>query len=140
MAYSLNDVYRYLRMVMRFNGVIVGLGLGSLLAFAPKGALDAWGIFEAGPVWPVRLAGGLLITLGVMLLLAAGERIVNGPSMAAMCLGNGFVALVLLIAYLQQDLASLNLFGRVLLIIVFVACLFGAFFPVQYLRAEYRAS
>ena len=139
MAYSLNDVYRYLRIVMRINGVVVGLGLGTLLAFAPKNALAAWGVYAAGPVWPVRLAGGLLITLGVLLLLSAQERIVGGPSMAAMSLGNGVLALVLLVAYLQQDLAMLSLFGRLLLIAVFVLCLVGAIFPLQYLRAEYRS-
>jgi hypothetical protein len=138
-AYSLNDVYRYLRLVMRINGVVVGLGLGLLLVVSSRGGLSAWGVFEAGPIWPVRLAGGLLITFGVMLILSAGERIVGGPSMVAMSLGNSVVALVLLVAYLQRDLATLSLFGRLLLIVVFIACLLGALFPLQYLRAEYRS-
>lgn len=139
MAYSLNDVYRFLRLVMRIDGVIVGLGLGLLLSGAPRSALAEWGVHAAGPVWPVRLAGGLLITLGVLLLLSAQERIVGGPSMVAMSLGNGVIAFVLLIAYLQQELAMLNLFGRLLLVVVFVVCLIGAVFPVHYVRAEYRA-
>lgn len=138
LAYSLNDAYRYLRVVMRIDGFTVGMGLGLLLSTAPRTALAAWGVYGAGPVWPVRLAGGLLVVMGVMLLLAAQERIVGGPSMVAMSLANGVVALVLLVAYLQQELAMLNLFGRVLLIVVFVICLLGAVFPLHYVRAEYR--
>jgi hypothetical protein len=138
LAYSLNDVYRFLRVVMRIDGLVVGLGLGLLLSSAPMPALAEWGVYAAGPVWPVRLAGGLLITLGVMLLLAAQERIVGGPSMVAMSLGNAVLALVLLIAYLQQELAMLGVFGRVLLIAVFVTCLISAVFPLHYARAEYR--
>jgi hypothetical protein len=101
LAYSLNDVYRFLRVVMRIDGVIVGFGLGLLLAIASRSALADWGVYAGGPVWPVRLAGGLLITLGVMLILSAQERIIGGPSMVAMSLGNAVIALVLLLAYLQ---------------------------------------
>lgn len=125
---------------MRVNGLFVGFGLGLLLSVAPRAALTRWGVYaSAGPLWPVRLAGGLLITLGVMLLLAAQERIVSGPSMVSMSLGNGVIAIVLLTAYLQQDLAALNVFGRLLLIVVFVICLIGAVFPLHYARAEYRS-
>ena len=140
LAYSLNDVYRFLRVVMRIDGVVVGLGLGLLLTVSPQSALAEWGVHTAGPVWPVRMAGGLLLTLGVLLLLSAQERIVGGPSMVAMSLGNSVVALVLLAAYLQHELAMLNLFGQLLLIAVFVTCLIGAVFPLHYVRAEYRAA
>jgi hypothetical protein len=140
LAYSLNDVYRFLRVVMRVDGVVVGFGLGLLLTVSPRSALVEWGVHMAGPVWPVRMAGGLLLTLGVLLFLSAQERIVGGPSMVAMSLGNAVIALVLLAAYLQQELAMLNLFGQMLLIAVFVTCLIGAVFPLHYVRAEYRAS
>lgn len=137
MAYSLNDVYRFLRIVMRLNGATVGLGLGLLLLAAAKGDLAAWGVFSGGPIWPVRMAGGLLAALGVTLLLAAQERIVSGPSMVGMSLANALLAGVLLLAYLQQEFVMLNLSGRLLLVGIFVMCLIGAIFPLRYVRAEY---
>ena len=139
MAYSLNDVYRYLRLVMRIDAVVVCFGLGALLAVLPGSTLSAWGVYVEGAIWPMRLAGGLLLTLGLMLLLSSGERIVGVPSMIGMSLANGIIAVVLLVAYLQQDFAMLSLLGRILLICMFVVCLVSALFPVHYLRAEYQA-
>lgn len=138
MAYSLNDAYRYLRVVMRVDGIIVGLGLGVLFAFFSRVALANWGVYTAGPVWPIRLAGGLLLTFGVLLLFAAQDRHMPASILLAMTLGNGIVALTLLVGYLQGEWIYLNLFGRLLLVVVFVVCLAGALFPLQYLRAEYQ--
>lgn len=139
MAYSLNDVYRFLRMVMRLNGITVGFGLGLLLLITSRDDLAAWGVYGGDTIWPVRMAGSLLAALGVMLLLAAQERIVSGPSMVAMSLANALVAVVLLMAYLQQELAALNPLGQALLIAIFLMCLIGAVFPLRYVRAEYVA-
>lgn len=139
MAYSLNDVYRFLRVVMRLNGLTVGFGLGLLLLVPSQSTLAAWGVFTGDTVWPLRMAGGLLVALGTMLLLAAQERIVSGPSMVGMILANALVAGVLLLAYLQQELAALTVLGRLALIAVFVLCLIGAIFPLRYVRAEYVA-
>ena len=74
-----------------------------------------------------------------MLLLSSQERIVGIPSMVGMSLGSSIVAIILLVAYLQQEFATLGLFGRMMLIAVFVVCLVSALFPVHYLRAEYQA-
>jgi hypothetical protein len=139
LAYSLNDVYRYLRLVMRIDAVVVCFGVGALLAIVSSPTLSAWGVYVEGPIWPMRLAGGLLLTLGIVLLLSSGERIVGVPSMIGMSLANGIVAVVLLVAYLQHDFAMLSLPGRLLLICVFIVCLVSALFPVHYLRAEYQA-
>lgn len=139
MAYSLNDVYRYLRMVMRLNSLTVGFGLGLLFLAPSQGTLAEWGVFAGGAIWPLRLAGGLLVALGVLLLLAAQERIVSGPSMVGMSLANAVVAGVLLLAYLHQELAALSVLGRLVLVAVFVMCLIGAIFPLRYVRAEYVA-
>jgi NAD(P)-dependent dehydrogenase (short-subunit alcohol dehydrogenase family) len=139
LAYSLNDVYRYLRVVMRIDAFVLGAGLGLLLAVTPSKLLAAWGVYVAGPMWPVRLAGGLLITVAVMLFLSSQDRIVGVSSMIGLCLGNGIVSFVLLVAYLQQQFTTLGLFGRLLLILVFVVCLVSTLFPVHYLRAEYQA-
>jgi hypothetical protein len=139
LAYSLNDVYRYLRVVMRVDALVLGAGLGPLLALVPAKALSAWGVYLTGPMWPVRLAGGLLITLAVTLFLSSQDRIVGIPSMVGLSLGNAVLAVVLLVAYLQQQFVMLGFFGRILLILVFVVCLVSTLFPVHYLRAEYQA-
>jgi hypothetical protein len=52
--------------------------------------------------------------------------------------GNGLFAGVVLISYLQQDLANLTPVGLGALIVVFVIALIGAVTPLRYLRAEYR--
>ena len=139
MAYSLNDIYRYLRVAMRIDAMVVGLGLGLLLAVTPRSALENWGVYAAGPLWPMRMAGGLLLTLGVLLFLSAQERAISAPAMVAMTMGNAFVAITLLAAYLQHDLVMLNLLGQLLLIGVFIVCLASILFPLNYLRAEYQA-
>lgn len=138
MAYSLNDVYRPLRVVMRLNGVVIGLGLGLLLLVTPGDWWLAWGLHTGGAIWMGRLAGALLVALGVTLLLAAQERIISGPVMAGMALANGLAAIVLLMAYLQQELVGLNWLGRIGLIIIFAFCLVGAVFPLRYVWAEYQ--
>jgi len=138
LAYSLNDAYHYLRLVMRVDAVVVGFGLGLLLLIPPRAALTHWGVYVSGPGWPVRLVGGLLLTLGVMLILSASERVVPVSAMFAMALGNGFVAIVLLVAYLQQELALLGVVGQLGLIVVFAVCLVAAIFPLIHIRQEYH--
>ncbi len=138
MAYSLNDAYHYLRLVMRIDAIVVGIGLGLLLLLPPRVALENWGVYASGPVWPVRLAGGLLLTLGVMLILAALERVVPVSDMIAMALGNGFVAIVLLVAYLQHELTLLGIVGQLGLIMVFAVCLVATIFPLSHIRQEYQ--
>ena len=45
---------------------------------------------------------------------------------------------MLLLAYLQQDLADLTPVGLGALLVIFVIALIGAVAPLRYLRAEYR--
>ena len=139
MAYSLNDVYRYLRIAMRIDAIVVGLSLGLLLAVFPRSALTNWGVYAEGPVWPIRMAGGLLLTLGVLLFLSAQERTISAPVMVAMTMGNTLIAFTLLVAYLKHELAMLNLLGQLLLIVMFIVCLVSALVPLNYLRADYQA-
>jgi hypothetical protein len=47
------------------------------------------------------------------------------------------MAIVLLIAYLQQELAALTLIGQLVLVAIFLLCLIGAVFPLRYLRIDY---
>jgi hypothetical protein len=137
MAYTLTDPFRSLRTVLRISGTTMAI-CGAGLLFAPISRLAAWGVAGAGPTWPVRLAGALLITLSVTYLLTAGERRVATPGMVACVLGNGLVAVVLFLAYFRQELTNLSWIGLAVLIIVFVVSLIGAVAPLRYLRAEYR--
>ena len=113
MAYSLNDLYGGLRFVMRVNGAVLGLGLGPVLLIWP-GRVAATA--EPGSdvvLWPLRLAGGLLLTYGVMLLLAAQERVIGSAGKVGMMVGNAVVALVLLVGYLQGEFGGLRLLGQI---------------------------
>ncbi len=58
MAYSLNDLYSGLRSVMRMNGLVVGLGMGVLLLFFPRGVLSTAGLTTGEALWPYRMIGG----------------------------------------------------------------------------------
>lgn len=58
--------------------------------------------------------------------------------MVTCSVGNGLLAIVLLLAYLQQDLANLTPVGLGVLLVIFVIALVGAVVPLRYLRAEYR--
>jgi len=137
MAYTLSDPFRSLRIVLRLCGAVMAL-LGLALLLAPMGALANWFTLAASPLWPLRLAGGGLLTLGIYYLLASSERILGLPVLVTCALGNGLAAIILVTAYLQQDLAGLTWLGQLLLILVFMIYLVGAVTPLRYLRAEYR--
>ncbi len=136
MAYTLTDQFRPLRLAMRLNGIVIGLGLGFLLLLTPRITLVAWGIFTGPAFWPLRMAGGVLFGLGVLFLLSASQEVNNPPLLLAMLIINTLLAVVLLIAYLQQEFAHLALGGRFLLILIFAFCLAGALAPLRYLRTE----
>jgi hypothetical protein len=136
LAYSLNDLYSGLRSVMRVNGLVIGLGVGLLLLF-PQGLMTAAGLYMGEALWPYRLAGGMLIALGLLLLLSAQERIVSAASMITMIIANGAMAVVLVVGYLQGEFAGLQLLGQIALVLIFLICLVSAIVPVRYLRTDY---
>ena len=138
MAYSFTDVYRPLRTLLRISGLTIGLGPGLLLFITPRPILQGWGVLASGPVWPARLAGALLVTLGVFWLLAASEEAIGPTALIITMLGHGLIAITLLMAYLQRDLGDLSSLGLILLGVIFILCLAGAFLPLRYLRADYR--
>ena len=138
MAYTLTDQFRPLRLIMRINGLIVGLALGLLLLVSPLVALSDWGLLTGGYVWPLRLAGASLIASGLFLLLLSRQDLIGLSLLMTVTTTNTLFSVVLLIAYFQQELIHLNGLGRVLLIVVFVLCLAGAVTPLRYIRAEYR--
>lgn len=137
MAYTLTDPFNSLRNVLRASGATNLLLGGTMLVF-PRLVLTEWGAAPNEAEWPLRMAGGFLITLGVYYLLAANERAVSATAMITCMTGNGLFAAVVLLAYLQQDLANLTPVGLGALIVVFVVALFGTVAPLRYLRAEYR--
>ena len=138
MAYSFSDPYRPLRISMRLNGVVVGFGLGLLLLWAPNSTALFLSGGEAAILWPARLAGAALISLGLFFVLASGERIIHPPTLVTIIVANALFAGVLLVSYLQGEWVGLSLAG-LLLVVVVALCLVGAVLPVRYLRAEYRA-
>jgi hypothetical protein len=138
MAYTLSDQYRPLRIALRINGSIVGVALGLALLTLSQETLLAWGLYQGGALWPMRLAGAALLALGLVFLLIASQHGISLLLLATVTIANTLVALVLLLAYFQQEFAALTALGRVLLILIFALCLVGALAPLPYLRAEYR--
>ena len=136
MAYTLTDPFRPLRGVLRLCGS-VDLLLGGGLVLTPHLLLPAVGV-PPGPLWAIQLAGSLLVVLGVYFLLVAGERLLGLPTIVTCALGNGIPALILLVAYLRQDLAGISWLGQAGLILLFIVLLIGAVTPLRYLQAEYR--
>jgi len=137
MAYTLSDPFRSLRVVLRVCGVTMLLA-GLLLLLLPAALLADWLAITA-PLWPVRLAGAGLLTLAVYYLLAAAERAVSLLMLVTCSLGNGLPAVIIVSAYLQQDMAALAWPARIALVVFFVVFLAGAVVPLRYLRAEYQA-
>src|SRR5262245_32810674 len=115
MAYSLGDPYRPLRLVLRLNGVIVGLGFGALLSLAPHAWLVGMGWSQGGAALPWRMAGAGLVTVGLFLLLSAGNREIDTAVLAPTLVFHALLAVVLLVGYLRGDLAGLNAVGGLLL-------------------------
>jgi hypothetical protein len=138
MAYTLSDHFRPLRLALRTNGVLVGLGLGSMLLFSSQRTLITWGLFAGEQLWPVRLAGAALVALGLCFVLIASQEVIGLSLLITVTVANLLFALVLLVSYFQQEFSRLTGVGQLLLVIVFVLCLMGALAPLPYLRAEYR--
>jgi hypothetical protein len=134
MAYTLSDHFRSLRMILRLNGLLVDLTFGLLLLLTPHSSLMAWGVYTGGLLWPTRLAGAALLSLGLLFVLAANQDTIHTSVAIALMLSHSLLALVLLVAYLQQEMASLPLLGRLLLVAIFVLALAGAVIPIRYLR------
>jgi hypothetical protein len=110
--------------------------LGLFLLFAPRMLLLAWGIYESGALWPVRLAGASQIGLGVFFFLMAGQDYLSKVTLITTVVTNSLLALVLLVAYLQQELTGLSTVGQLLFVLIFLLYLFGAVVPLRYVRSS----
>ena len=119
MAYTLGDPFRSLRLLLRMNGVLVGLILGVGLLAAPRTWLLGWGIYESGPLWPLRLAGASQVGLGLFFVLMASQDYLSRLMLVSTVIANSILALVLLTAYLQQELTALSPVGQILFVLIF---------------------
>jgi hypothetical protein len=138
LAYSLGDPYGTLRTILRVDGVLIGWVLGAVLLFAPRAWLANWGVWLEATTWPVRMAGALLLALGIFLVWMAQERAIPPAVLASAAVANGLMALVLTFAYLRQEFAALVIAGRVGLVFVILICLLAALAPLPHLRTETR--
>lgn len=138
MAYSFTDLYRPLRQSMRINGLLVGLGQGSLLLLASANSLRAWGVVGEAPWWPARIAGAALCALGIFMIAASREETISVSILVAVTIANALIAAVLMLAYFGGDMADLTLAGRLLMIVMVAFTLGGAVLPLRYFRAEYQ--
>lgn len=136
MAYTLGDPFRPLRLVLRLNGVVVGLILGLLFLLLPGRLLLQWGLGSEGNLWLLRLTGANLIALGCFLLIAAGQHTMNRVLLFTATLTHALWALTLFIAYFQRELLFSALIGRLLFIVIFMLCLLGAVLPLRYIRSS----
>jgi hypothetical protein len=138
MAYTLNDPYRSLRVVLRLSGV-ASLLAGLLFLLLPgSSAATTLGLAPV-PLWPLRLAGAGLLTLGVTYLLNASERAIGLPALVTCALGNGLPAILVVTAYLQREMATFAWPLQAGMIVLFVIWLIGAVTPLRFLRAEFQA-
>ena len=138
MAYSFIDLYRPLRFTLRAQGTVMGLGMGALLTLASPTSLARWGIYASTEMWPIRLAGTLLFTVGLIFLNLAREPIIRTPYLFATTFGNSAIAIVLLFTYFRQEFAQLSNLGQWGLVLIFLLCLVSAVVPLRYLRVEDR--
>lgn len=134
MAYTLNDPYRSLRVVLRLSGGATGL-TGLLFLLLPAAAASTALGVAPNPLWPLRLAGAGLFTLAVAHLLNASERDIRLPALVTCALGNGLPAVLVVTAYLQREMTSFAWPLQAGMIALFVIWLIGAVAPLRYLRA-----
>lgn len=139
MAYTLNDPYRSLRGVLRLSG-IASLLTGLLFLLLPAAVANTLLGLAPGPLWPLRLAGATLLTLGVAHVLNAGERDIGLPTLVTCALGNGLPAILVVTAYLQREMTTFAWPLQAGMIVLFIIWLIGAVAPLRFLRAEVRAS
>lgn len=135
MAYTLGDPFRPLRLVLRVNGLVIGLGVGLFFLLTPSSWLTEWGLGASAIHWPLRLAGASQIGVGFFFLLAAQQEYMSRPHLLAVLVTSALWAIILLSAYLRRELIIAAVLGQLLFVIVFLLCLLGIVMPLRYLRS-----
>ncbi|BAL99806.1 MULTISPECIES: hypothetical protein [Caldilinea] len=137
MAYTLSDPFRSLRIVLRLCGA-ADLATGAFFLLWPASSLIEWLGLGFAPLWPLRLAGATLLTLGLFYLLASGERSIGLSTQVTCTLGNGLPAVLVVVAYLQREMAAFTWPAQTVMLILFTLWLIGAVTPLRFLRTSYQ--
>lgn len=137
MAYTLSDPFRSLRIVLRLCSA-ANLAAGAFFLLWPAPSLVEWLALGLTPLWPLRLAGATLLTLGLFYLLASGERSIGFSTQVTCMVGNGLPAVLVVVAYLQREMAAFTWPAQAVMLILFILWLIGAVTPLRFLRAGYQ--
>ena len=135
MAYTFTDHYRAARLCLRVNAVLIGLGLGLLLLIYPRDLFMTAGI-TLGSAWTARIGGSALIGLGIGQLSAAAASDLPPAPLFATVICNGAIAISLLIAYFDGEMAALHPLGIAGLLLIFVVCLLTAVLSAPHIRRK----
>lgn len=136
MAYTLNDPYRGLRLALRINAVLAGLGWGGLLLAAPQLLQTLWAPQAVAASWVLRLGGAGLIAMGLCFLEVAQRPTLSRLALVAIACSNATLGGVLFHAYVTDAIAPPELWGRLLLLVLFLSSLMCAALPWAYLGED----
>lgn len=134
MAYTLGDPFRPLRLILRTNGITIGLLLGLCFLLVPRGSIVSWGLGTEGFLWSVRLLGAGQMALGLFLLIAAGQHHMDRVLLFTATLTHTLWAITLFVTYFQGELQLALVPVQVLFVLIFLLCLSGAVAPLRYIR------
>ncbi len=136
MAYSLNDPYRGLRRALRVNGLLVGLAWGGLLLVAPQYLQALWLGSAPGSLWIWRMGGAGLVAMGLTFLEISWRPVMSRLSMLAVTLVNGVLGGTLFQAYVSGAVAPPDIWGKLLLLGLFLCNLACVILPWGYLGED----
>ncbi len=136
MAYSLNDPYRGLRMLLRVDGVLVGLVWGGLLLVAPQTLQLLWIGSETGSLWVWRMGGAGLVAMGLVFLELSWRPAISRLSSLTVMLVNGVMGGVLFQAYVSGAIVPPQIEGKLLLLGLFLCNLICVILPWGYLGED----
>ncbi len=138
MAYSLNDPYRGLRLVLRIDASLVGLVLGGSLLFAPQFLHTLWTNSEMNSFWMWRLGGAGLVAMGLSFLELSTRPAISPSSAFSVMLANGVLGVVLFQAYVSGAVNPPQIWGRLTLLALFLCNLTCVILPWAYLGEDLK--
>ena len=136
MAYSLNDPYRGLRMALRVDGFLVGLAWGGLLLVAPQLLQALWTGSEITSLWVWRLGGAGLVAMGLAFLELSWRTTISRLSTLTMILVNSVLGGTLFQAYVSGAVTPPHIWGKLLLLGLFLCNLVCVILPWMYLGED----
>ncbi len=136
MAYSLNDPYRGLRMALRIDGFVVGLAWGGLLLAAPQLLQALWAGSEIASLWVWRLGGAGLVAMGLAFLELSWRTTISRLSTLTVILVNSVLGGTLFQAYVSGAVTPPQIWGKLLLLGLFLCNLVCVILPWMYLGED----